>query len=67
MKKNLFALLIVVVLASMVFSACAPAATPAPAPAEETELLQKNPPKLLPRQKLQNQQKFRRLPSSYPT
>ncbi len=31
MKKNLFALLIVVVLASMLFSACTPAAAPAPA------------------------------------
>jgi ABC-type sugar transport system substrate-binding protein len=34
-KKNLFALLIVIVLASMVFTACAPAATPAPAAAEQ--------------------------------
>jgi len=33
MKKNLFALLTVLVLASLVLSACGPAATPAPAPA----------------------------------
>ena len=39
MNKNLFALLSVLVLTSLVLSACGPAATPAPAPTQPSRIV----------------------------
>jgi len=51
MNKNLFALLTVLVLTSLVLSACGPAATPAPAP-RSPRLLNRRKPRLLSPRKL---------------